>query len=84
MMNNCPTCGRGLRIGQDSPLKIEYPPDKLQEYAAGMISLEQLNEHAVFYYMREFVCPSQSIPELEGKPCPQFGKVVETIKIYDK
>lgn len=83
-MNKCPSCGRGLRIGKDSPLKIEYPPEKLQEFAAGLLSIEQLNEHAIFYYMRDCVCPSQSIPELDGKPCPQFGKVVETIKIIDK
>lgn len=83
-MNKCPTCGRGLRIGQDSPLQPERTDETISKFAAGEISLAEFDAATKYFYMRDLVCPSQSIPELEGKPCPQFGKVVETIKIYDK
>lgn len=83
-MVNCPVCDRALRNGKDSPLQIEYTEESLSKYNAGEISLAELNETARFFYTRERVCPSKSIPELEGKPCPNYGKVVDTIKIYDK
>lgn len=83
-MNNCPICGRALRNGKDSPLQIEYTEENLAKFNAGEISLAELNETARFFYTREKICPSKSIPELEFKPCPNFGKVVDTIKIYDQ
>ena len=91
MLENCPICGRALRNGQDGKQQIEYPPEKLQEFAEGRITLEQLNGHAIIYYMRPRLCVQKSIPENDGQPCSNYCgddisnpvKVVEWIKIID-
>lgn len=54
----CPICQnpKGLINGVDSKQYIEYPPDKLEQFAAGELSLTQLNEFAIIYYNRTRLC----------------------------
>lgn len=58
MLDKCPDCGTPLINGRDGKQRIEYPPAKLQEFAAGLLSIEQLNEFAIIYYTRERLCPN--------------------------
>ncbi|MCX8129767.1 MAG: hypothetical protein N3I35_06675 [Clostridia bacterium] len=58
MLEKCPICEATLINGTDSKLKITYPPEKLQEFAAGLLSIEQLNEFALFHYERHRLCPN--------------------------
>jgi len=59
MLDTCPECGRPLRNGTDSKQYIEYPPEKLQEFTAGLLSIEQLNEFALIYYNRTRLCANE-------------------------
>jgi hypothetical protein len=58
MIDMCPICGTPLVNGKDSKQMIKYPPEKLQEFAAGLLSIEQLNDFAIIYYHRERLCPN--------------------------
>jgi hypothetical protein len=76
MPEKCPVCGRYLQNGQDSKQKIEYPPDKLQEFEEGLITLEQLNEHAIIYYMRPRLCINPNCREFAGDPNDAYEEQV--------
>lgn len=54
----CPICQnpKGLINGIDSKQYIEYPPDKLEQFEAGELTLTQLNEFAEIYYNRTRLC----------------------------
>lgn len=81
-MIKCPICGREARIGQDGPTLPERPEEIVTKFAMGEISLAEFDAATKYYKTREFICPSRSIPELDGKPCPNFEKVIETAKLY--
>lgn len=74
MLDTCSECGRPLRNGVDSKQYIEYPPDKLQEFTAGLLSITQLNEFAIIYYNRTRLCANEGnanvMIEKDGKEIP--------------
>lgn len=76
----CPDCGRELRNGELS--KFIHEPEDIEAMRSGTITPEEYDSRAYKNLTR--VCASASIPEMDGGPCPSFGKVIETIKIFDK
>ena len=82
MLEFCPTCGQKLSNAYDSKQYIEYPAAKLQEFAADLLTLDQLNEFALIYYNRVRVCTNKGNNdflvkengdnELLNPPCPMW------------
>lgn len=56
MFDTCPLCERPLIIGQDGKQQIEYTEENLAKFKAGEITLEELNETAIIFYMRPRLC----------------------------
>jgi hypothetical protein len=91
MLENCSICGIALINGRDGKQQIRYPSEWLQKFKNGEITLEELNKHAEIYYTRERLCNTDSLPSMEGNPCPNYHGgnmsdpviVVETIEIPD-
>lgn len=86
MLENCPICGRVLQIGKDGERKIRYQPEWEDKFKRGEITLEELNQHSEVYKKRQMVCGTDSIPELDGKPCLNYhgGNMSNPLKVVEE
>lgn len=90
-MDKCNICNTPLVIGRDGKQYIVRKPEDKARFIAGEITLEELDTLASIMYDRELLCPCNSNPQDDYKPCQNYYGgdkynplvVVETVSILD-